>query len=122
MRAVSAGLLCLTLLCILPGFDIYAQEAVFWPRHASMNQAEPAYRERGKSKFSKTRKYKVKKPIPKVYRTSDRTIVQTAQGNQVHIEYYYSKRDNTPYQDLQRGMIYNRQRNPEKRYKPRKRG
>lgn len=121
MRAVSLGLFCLTVLCILPGFDIYAQEAVFWPRHAPTNQAEPAYRERGKSKFSKTRKYKVKKRVPINYRQSDRTLVHTAQGNQTHIEYYYTKRDNTPYQNLQPGMIYNRPRNPEKRYKPRKR-
>lgn len=121
MRAIPVRLICLTVFCTLHAVDTKAQEAVFWPNHASSRQAEPAYRQKGKSKYSKTRKYKLKKRVPINYRQSDRTLVHTAQGNQAHIEYYYTKRDNTPYQNLQPGMIYNRPRNPEKRYKPRKR-
>lgn len=120
MRHLQRRHLCLFLCCTIISINCVSQEAVFWPKPTASRQQEPAYREKGKSKYSKTRKFKQKKRVPIEYRTSDRTIVQTAQGNQAHVDYYYSKRDNTPYVNLQKGMIYNRQRSPERRHKPRK--
>ena len=61
-----------------------------------------------------------KKRLPKRNKIPNRAFTETAFSNHVHQDNFFNKRQNPRFSDLNKQMVYNRQRNPEKVSRKRK--
>lgn len=108
--------------CLSICFQSLAQPSIFnWPAPAD-NRTSHYDKKKGKKHRPSAVSSKVfveKKRIPRRTKVPDRVFTETAFSNHVHQDDFYHKRQSGKFSDLNKEMVYNRQRNPEKQ--PRKR-
>lgn len=103
-------------------FKSIAQPSIFnWPKPVD-NRSSHYDKKKGKKNRPAAVSNKVfveKKRIPRRTKVPDRVFTETAFSNHVHRDDYYQKRQSAKFSDLNKELVYNRQRNTEKQ--PRKR-